>query len=177
MIAAGTVFENPRNGARMEFREWTPEAVVFDRLYKPGTGRADPHVHFDITQDWEVLSGSARAVLDGEQRELTAGESLDVPLGVPHQDVHNPGAEDALVRWRVQPANEFVESFADAFTHLFSEGKLNDQDEFPMLALFVVLRATRAQSFAANIPRPLQRIVLPIGAFIGRRRGYRARYS
>ena len=73
VIQAGETFENPRTGTRLEFREWTPERVVFDRTYPPDTGRADPHVHFDLFQSWEVLSGEAQVVVDGETREVEGG--------------------------------------------------------------------------------------------------------
>jgi mannose-6-phosphate isomerase-like protein (cupin superfamily) len=177
VIQAGETFENPRTGTHLEVRESTPDRVVFDRRYPPNTGRADPHVHFDITQTWEVLSGEARVDVDGEAREVKAGERVEIPTGVPHQDIHNPHKNDLSVRWTVAPVNEFVEAFADCYTHYLIRDELDEQDEFTALQLFPILRATRAQSWITRIPIPVQKLVIPIGAWLGRLRGYRPRYD
>jgi mannose-6-phosphate isomerase-like protein (cupin superfamily) len=177
MIQAGETYENPRTGTRLEVRDSTPERVVFDRRYPPNTGRADPHVHFDITQSWEVLSGDARVIVDGETREVKAGETVEIATRVPHQDIHNPHDNELTVRWTVAPVNEFVEAFADSYTYLLTHDKLDDQDEFRPLQLFPVLHATRAQSWITRIPIPVQKLVIPIGAWLGRLRGYRPRYD
>jgi len=177
VIEAGATFENPRTGTRLEVRDSTPQQVVFDRRYPAHTGRADAHVHFDIEQSWEVLAGRARARVEGETRELRAGDKIEIKTGVRHQDVHNPYDEEASVRWTVWPANDFVQSFADAYTHLLIHDKLNDQDEFKPLQLFPVLHATHAESWLARVPIPVQRLIIPVGAWLGRRRGYSAHYG
>jgi mannose-6-phosphate isomerase-like protein (cupin superfamily) len=177
VIQVGETFESSRSGTRLEVRESTPERVVFDRIYPPNTGRADPHVHFDLTQSWEVLSGRARAVVDGETRELKAGDVIEIAKGVPHQDIHNPYASDSKVRWTVEPVNGFVEPFADCYTHLLTHDKLTDQDEFTALQIFPILHATHAKSWLTRIPIPLQKGLIPVGAWLGRLRGYRSSYD
>ncbi|MDQ2939439.1 MAG: cupin domain-containing protein [Actinomycetota bacterium] len=177
MIQAGETFENARTGTRLEVRESTPKRVVFDRRYPPNSGRADPHVHFDITQSWEVLSGEARVVVDGETRDVKGGEVVEIATRIPHQDIHNPFEKELAVRWTVAPVNDFVEAFADSYTHLLTHDKLNAQDEFTPLQIFPILRGTRAQSWLTSIPIPLQKVVIPVGAWLGRLRGYRARYD
>jgi mannose-6-phosphate isomerase-like protein (cupin superfamily) len=177
VIQAGETFENPRTGTRLEVRESTAERVVFDRTYPPKTGHADPHVHFDIVQSWELLSGQARVVVDGETRELKAGELVEVPSGVPHQDIHNPYEADLTVRWTVSPVNDFVEAFADCYTHYLTRDKLNSQDEFKPLQLLPILHATKAQSWITQIPIWLQKPLIPVGAWTARLRGYRSRYG
>jgi mannose-6-phosphate isomerase-like protein (cupin superfamily) len=177
VIQAGESFENPSSGTRLEVRESTPERVVFDRLYPPNTGRADPHVHFDLTQMWEVLSGEARAVVDGETRELKAGDVVEITSGVPHQDIHNPHGGASTVRWTVAPVNEFVEAFAECYTHYLTRDELDDQDEFKALQIFPILRDTRAKSWVTRIPIPVQKVMIPVGAWLGRLRGYRSSYE
>jgi mannose-6-phosphate isomerase-like protein (cupin superfamily) len=177
VIQPGEAFENPRSGTRLEFRDWTPDQVVFDRRYPPDTGRADPHVHFDLIQGWEVLSGEARTVVDGETRELKAGDLVEIASGVPHQDIHNPHENELTVRWTVAPGNDFVEAFADCYTHYLTRDKLNSQDEFKPLQLFPILHATKAQSWITQIPIWLQKPLIPVGAWTARLRGYRSRYG
>jgi len=176
VIKAGETFENPRTGTRLEFREWTPERVVFDRRYPPDTGRADAHVHFDVIQSWEVLSGEAKTVVDGEAREVKAADVVEIASGVPHQDIHNPYENESTVRWTVAPGNDFVEAFADCYTHYLTRDKLNSQDEFKPLQLFPILHATKAQSWIKSIPIPIQKLLIPVGAWTARLRGYRSSY-
>jgi mannose-6-phosphate isomerase-like protein (cupin superfamily) len=177
VIEAGESFENPRTGTRLEVRESSPERVVFDRRYPPNTGRADSHVHFDLTQSWEVLSGRARAVVDGQARELSQGDLVEIAARTSHQDVHNPFDSETTVRWTVAPLNDFVEAFADCYTHYLTHDKLNGQDEFSPLQIFPILHGTKAQSWINSIPIPLQKALIPVGAQIGRLRGYRAHFD
>ena len=177
VIQAGESFENPRTGTKLEVRESTAERIVFDRTYPPDTGRSDPHLHFDLAQSWEVLEGRAKAVVDGEAREVDAGDLVEIAMGVPHQDIHNPFESELTVRWTVAPANDFVEAFADCYTHYLTRDRLNSQDEFRPLQLFPILHATRAQSWITSIPIWLQKPLIPVGAWTGRLRGYRPRYT
>lgn len=177
VIQAGEAFENPRTGTRLEVVESTPERVVFDRRYPPRTGRSDPHVHFDLIQIWEVLSGEGKVVIGGDSREASAGDLIEIARGMPHQDIHNPYGGDLVVRWTVSPVNDFVEAFADCYTHYLTRDMLSRQDEFTALQLFPILRATRAQSWITRLPIWLQRPLIPVGAWIGRLRGYRPRYE
>jgi hypothetical protein len=106
-------------------------------------------------------------------RRLQPGDRLEIAAGTRHQDPYNEAAEPLVVRWTIEPVTEFIRGFLDAYAHLLARDELNDQDEFPMLQLFVILRATRAQSYAANLPIGLQRVSLPLLAAIGQLRGYR----
>lgn len=177
MIKAGERFENPRTGTRMEFREWSPERVVIDRTYPPDTGRADPHVHYDFFQGWEVLAGRARYFVEGEEREAGSGELIEIDSGTRHQDVHNPFETELRARLTVRPVNEFIEAFADCYTHYLTRDELDDQDEFTALQIFPILHGTRAQSWITRIPIPIQRVLIPVGAGVGRLRGYRSSYE
>jgi hypothetical protein len=60
---------------------------------------------------------------------------------------------------------------------LFERGQLDEQDRFPQLQLFVILRATNARSYAAGPPLALQRAMLPLLAALGRLKGYKPRYA
>ena len=175
MVKQGDVYENPRTGTRVEIRELSPERLIFERRYPPGTGRAQAHLHLDFTQRWEVAAGAVTAAVDGEARRLEPGESMELPIGTKHQDPYNESQSEAVVRWRIEPVTAFIEAFMNTYAYLLREDRLNEQDEFPMLHLFVILSATAAQSYAANVPVGLQRATLPLLGAIGRLRGYRLR--
>ena len=161
----------------MEILELSPQRIVFERRYPPATGKADAHLHLDFTQRWEVVSGTATAVFEGEPRRLGPEESGEVRAGAKHQDPYNETEAELAVRWQIEPVTQFVEGFLNAYTYLLVRDELNDQDEFPALQLFVILSATKAQSYAANLPMALQKATLPLLGAIGRLRGYKPSYS
>jgi hypothetical protein len=161
----------------VEILELSPQRIVFVRRYPPATGKADAHLHLDFTQRWEIVSGTATAVFEGETRTLGPEESGEVRIGAKHQDPYNETEAELAVRWQIEPVTQFVEGFLNAYTYLLVRDELNDQDEFPALQLFVILSATKAQSYAANLPVALQKATLPLLGAIGRLRGYKPSYS
>jgi mannose-6-phosphate isomerase-like protein (cupin superfamily) len=177
VASQGDVYTNARTGTRVEIEEVSDQGLAFERRYPPGTGKADAHLHLDLVQSWTVVSGTATATLDGTSRRLGAGEELRIDKRIKHQDPYNESHEELRVRWQIEPVTEFIHCFMDAYSYLLTRDRLNDQDEFPDLQLFVILHATSAQSYAANLPIGLQRAALPLLALIGRLRGYRPSYS
>ena len=158
MLAKGEVFENPRTGARLEILA-TPRdggTLEVERLYKPHTGKADPHVHLDFEQSFEVVDGAMSMTLDGDEREYGPGDTVQVRRDVPHVDPWNASNADLVVRARFEPVPEFVEGYTETLGHAMREGRLNKQGEFHQLQLFLVLRELRAQSYASNLPIGLQ---------------------
>jgi hypothetical protein len=66
------------------------------------------HLHPNQAEHFEVLEGSMRAIVDGEERVFGAGETIDVPVGTPHQ----MGADEPTrMRWEVRPALRTAEFF------------------------------------------------------------------
>ena len=53
---------------------------------------AQPHVHTQQTETHEVIEGSMRLIIDGREHLLRQGESMTVPVGVPHRQLSGPGA-------------------------------------------------------------------------------------
>lgn len=66
-----------------------PETVGSDHLellegtVEPGQG-ALPHAHPDLDQVVYVLTGTARAEIDGQSREMGPGDAAFFPKGMPH---------------------------------------------------------------------------------------------
>lgn len=66
------------------------------------------HLHPRQAERFEVLEGSIRAIIDGEERVYGVGETFEVPVGTPHQ----MGAEEPTrMRWQVRPALRTAEFF------------------------------------------------------------------
>src|SRR5438045_2844532 len=55
---------------------------------------APTHFHPKQAEHFEILEGTMRARIDGQDRELRAGDTLDIEAGVPHS-MWNPGPERA----------------------------------------------------------------------------------
>jgi quercetin dioxygenase-like cupin family protein len=173
MLTKGELFENPSTGARLEIIDTPREGgtLEVERVYKPHTGKAGPHLHLDFDQWFEVMDGAMTMKLTGQKRELGPGETVHVPRTVTHVDPWNGSDADLRVRARFDPVPEFVEGFTEALGHAMREDRLNKQGEFPQLELFVILREYRARSYAANLPIAFQMALIAPLAALGRLRG------
>jgi mannose-6-phosphate isomerase-like protein (cupin superfamily) len=81
----------------------TPDALVVEATYGPGGKPPPRHYHPAQDEHFEVLEGRMTFRLGSVERELEAGEEIDIPQGVSHQ-VWNPNDEPARVTWETRPA-------------------------------------------------------------------------
>ena len=131
---------------------------------KPHTGKADAHLHLDFVERYEILDGTATIVLDGRELKAGPGETVEVPLGTPHRNPYNETDADLRLRQTVSPGSPFADAFVSSLGHGMENDRLDKQGEFRDLQLFVILRATSAQSYIAGVPIPIQKPVIAIGA-------------
>jgi mannose-6-phosphate isomerase-like protein (cupin superfamily) len=120
-----------RNGFRVKFLRITEDVLEMEASYG---GKGDlPPSHFHPRQDehFEVLDGAIRAIVDGEERRYSAGESFDVPAGTPHQMA---GDGPARVSWQVRPTLRMPEFFERAYSDNPGEDFLETfADEFRLV--------------------------------------------
>jgi mannose-6-phosphate isomerase-like protein (cupin superfamily) len=91
------------------------ELLEMEATY-PGDGSMPPmHLHPSQAEHFEILEGSMRAVIDGEERVYQSGESFEVPAATPHQMGTD---QPTRMRWEVRPAL----STAEFFERLYGEG-------------------------------------------------------
>jgi hypothetical protein len=155
-------------GTKARIVESTHERFVLERTLPAGTGRGQPHVHLDYVQSFEVTGGDGRISVDGDERGVAAGDRVELARGTAHRDPWNPAGSDMSFRMTIAPRPYFVVAYAANWTRWLQEGRLNEQDEFTVLQLFAILKATRAQSFAAGPPIWLQRPMLALLGRLGR---------
>jgi mannose-6-phosphate isomerase-like protein (cupin superfamily) len=172
MLEVGKRFESPRTGTWVKIAERSGGNLTFERGFAPETGRADPHLHEDLTQTWEALSGTGRIEIEGEEREFTQDDCVVIEPGTRHRDPWNPGGEALHARAIFEPVNHFIEAYGVAYVHHLAAGTLNDQDELPLLQILVIAKATDGRSYGAFPPVAIQKLSLPLLAAIGRLRGY-----
>jgi mannose-6-phosphate isomerase-like protein (cupin superfamily) len=176
MVSVGDRFENPDTGAILEIvrapgdREQTLEVR---RTIKPGSGKTIAHVHRDYVERFVVESGEALAKVDGRERRLGAGEELEVAIGQRHVNAYNASAEDLVMRHSFEPASDFALGYVETLGHLMRAAAVDQQGEVPVLAAFAIGHATGSRTYAAGVPDVMQRgVVFPLGAALGRLRGY-----
>jgi mannose-6-phosphate isomerase-like protein (cupin superfamily) len=119
-------YASPDSGSWIEIAERAGETMKFERSFAPNTGRADPHLHEDLTQTWEALSGEGMVEVDGVEREFRTGDRVELTPGQKHRDPWNPSRSELHVRGSFDPNNDFIEAYAAAYAHLLTEGGLND---------------------------------------------------
>ena len=51
--------------------------------------------HSQRAEHWFVVEGTAKITLDGKDITISAGESIDIPIGAAHR-VENPGDDDLI---------------------------------------------------------------------------------
>jgi mannose-6-phosphate isomerase-like protein (cupin superfamily) len=177
MLEVGKRYVSPKTGSWIEIVERAGGTMKFERSFAPGTGRADPHLHEDLTQTWDALSGEGMIEVDGVEREFRTGDRVAIPPGTHHRDPWNPSSAELHVRGTFEPINNFIEGYAEAYAHHLTHGGLDEQEEMPVLQIFVTSRATDGRSWAASPSIGIQKASLPLLAAIGRLRGYRPTYD
>lgn len=126
MPLAGDVLELKPLGIQVEFLR-TAEETDGELLEMEVTGRprgflAQRHVHPSQVERLEVLSGAMRVAMDGRQRLLRAGESIEVPAGMAHTQAPI-GEGPGTVRIQVRPAGR-TQAFLEHLATLSREGKI-----------------------------------------------------
>ncbi|MFN2617493.1 MAG: cupin domain-containing protein [Thermoleophilaceae bacterium] len=111
MAQAGQEIEG-QDGFRLRLvrtaAETDGELLEMEASY-PGSGSLPPeHLHPRQTEHFEVLEGSVRAIVDGDERRYGAGETFEVPAGTPHQMTAD---EPSRLSWEVRPALRTAEFF------------------------------------------------------------------
>jgi mannose-6-phosphate isomerase len=72
-----------------------PDHKVKRLVVHPGK-RLSYQRHSQRAEHWFIVSGTAKVTLDGEVRDVRAGESIDIPLRSAHR-IANEGHEDVVL--------------------------------------------------------------------------------
>jgi quercetin dioxygenase-like cupin family protein len=179
---AGDVIENPITGERITFLKTTQETngelLRFEYVLPPGFTIPE-HVHPHQEERHEVLSGTLRGRVGGQERDYEEGERVVGPAGVPHA-WQNPSSEEEL-RFvsELRPPLVF-ETLMETYCGLARDGKTTKQG-MPKnpLQLAVLVDETRGMFYSSRVPVAVQEAFLELFgvlASVGRLLGYRARY-
>jgi quercetin dioxygenase-like cupin family protein len=149
-----------------------PEALEVEATYS-AAGKPPPHLHPAQDERFEVLEGALTVRVAGEERELAAGERLEIPRGTAHQ-MWNAADAPARVRWQTSPAGR-TEQWFRAIDALHREGRVARNGMPGPLAFGVLLDEYRDVFRLAVGPDALVRPLVRGLAAGGRLRGHSAR--
>jgi quercetin dioxygenase-like cupin family protein len=154
----------------LTIRESTPEVLEVEVDYGPGGKPPPAHYHPSHDEHFEVLEGAVQARLDGADRILGEGDTLDIPAGTSHQ-MWNPGGHIARAIWRSTPRGRTEEWF-EAIDALHHHGRVG-RNGMPSPIAFAALLARYDDVIRLSAkPEPLVRAGLGLLAPLGRLRGY-----
>jgi len=179
---AGDVIENPVTGERITFLKTTQETngelLRFEWVLPPGFTIPE-HFHPHQEERHEVLSGTLRGRVGGQERDYAAGERVIGPAGVPHA-WRNPSSEEEL-RFvsELRPPLVF-ETIMETSFGLARDGKTTKQG-IPKnpLQVAVLVDEMRGMFYSSRAPVAVQEAFLTLFAVVasvGRLLGYKARY-
>ena len=146
-----------------------PEALEVEALYGPGGDPPPRHLHPSQSEHFEVLAGSLTTRVNGAERVLEAGDTIEIPAGSVHQ-MWNPGSVPARVLWRTSPGGRTLEWF-EQLDALQREGHVLKNGMPSPLAMSVLLTEYR-DVFRLGGPDPVLRAAFAMLAQVGKLRGY-----
>ena len=150
-------------------REHSAEALVVEGRWGAEGSAPPPHFHPGQDERFEVLEGELTAVVDGAERRLGPGDTLEVPRGAVHK-MWNSGGGVTRAAWRTAPAGRTLEWFEalDGLGRRHPPGRTGIPSPTRMAALLSeyddVIRLSAG-------PRALVAPVLAGLAAVGRRQG------
>ena len=113
--------ENTRTGERITFVASDADALVMISRWTRAGHRAAEHIHPGMEERFEVLSGSAAFLVDGQRCDAHEGDVVTVPAGVRHL-AWNPGDAEVRLRIEMRPPLRWEE-----FTRRLFAGERPDQ--------------------------------------------------
>ena len=156
-------------GETLDVLERTPEALVLEATYAPGGSAPPAHYHPAQDEHFEVQTGTLRVEVSGVERDLEAGDPLDIPRGTSHR-MWNPHAQLARTRWDTLPAGR-TEDWLSPLAALQGTAHV-DASGTPKVLPFAALAGEFDDTFRlAAGPAPAARIAVAALARVARATG------
>ena len=150
-------------GSRMTFVRRTEDALELTSTVAPGAG-PPMHVHHLQEESVTVREGRLAYTVKGEQERLAGpGETVTFPAGVEHT-FRNAGDADLVVDGFVSPPLNFEWFLSRVYESTAAAG-----GDRPRAFDSAYLMRRYASEFAiTDIPAPVQRLVFPVVATVGK---------
>ena len=150
-------------------RGHSPDLLEVEGSWDAHGSAPPPHFHPDQDERFEVLEGELTAVVDGKERVLRPGETLEVPRGAVHK-MWNSSDGATRATWQTRPAGRTLEWWRalDGLGRRHPPGRAGLSSPTRLAAL---LNEYADVIRLASGPKPLVDAVLTGLAAIGRRQG------
>jgi quercetin dioxygenase-like cupin family protein len=169
MAEAGTTYKlTPSESVTV--RKHDDDVLEVEGNYGPKGKPPPAHYHPDQDEHFEVVEGSLRTKVDGEEKLLEEGDTLDIPRGTPHQ-MWNDADDPARVKWETRPAGRTEEWFR-SINALYEDGTVDEDERASPLAFGVLLKEYDDVFRLSMGPEPVTKPLVGLLAFLGRLRGY-----
>jgi len=165
-----TLTLTPKESVRIRRSE--PELIEAEVTYGPGGEPPPAHLHPSQDECFEVLAGTVRLRIDGEEHTYGLGDAFEIPRGAAHQ-MWNPSDEPARAIWQTKPRGR-TEHWFQALDRLQRSGRVDKNGMPGPLAMGVLLTHYRDVFRLAARPQAGVRAALTALGALGRLRGYRA---
>ncbi|MEP7287797.1 MAG: hypothetical protein ABI947_18740 [Chloroflexota bacterium] len=181
MAKAGEVIENPVSGERIVFRQVAEDNngafVEFDQYLAKGGGYTAEHIHLVTEERYEVISGIATYSIESVAKTAKVGEVVDIKPGTIHVNPWNNNTEE-LHLLRTDTPEGGLEIFYETQYGLARDGKALKSGDMNLLQTIVIGNAIKSETYfyPKTLPIFLQKLLVPVLAFIGRLLGYKPRY-
>ena len=166
---------NIRLTFRRTERDTAGAFLEMEAVYRAGSLRPPAHFHPAQEELFEIVEGSLRFNVGGEERTVKAGERLVIPARTVHQAWNDSAGETRAV-WTVRPALRTQRMFETLYG-LAMDGKTNAAGTPNLLQTVMVAREYRNEFVVATPPVFVQNCVFGILAPIASLLGYRAHYD
>jgi len=172
-MSAPLILENRHTGERLEISRILDGGEECFRLKGSlPPKRQGPPLHMHLAEDEEgtVLRGVLSVLVGGRRLEVAAGETAELPRGVPHR-WWNDGDEILEFDGVARPAVD-LDRYLQAVFEVMNAGPADRPPLFYMAHVALRHRHTQA---ALLMPRPIQgllfRLTVALGTLLGRYRG------
>jgi len=180
LIALGTEIDSPQTGERLIIRSTAEssngELFQAELLAQPGSYVVRSHLHPSQEERFVVLEGTYGYKIGDRTGIGRPGDTIVCPVGVAHSQ-WNAGPGLMRIYYEHRPALESAELFFETYFGLSRDGKLLPSGDMRLLQAAVLLTAVADFIRITSPPIPVQDLGFPLLAALGRRRGYRARYT
>jgi len=175
MPTQGQIITDRFTGNTIEFLETSKDTKgkrVTLKIMQKSKGRmVDDHMHVLQVETFKVLSGTMSYFLDGEKKNLKAGEEITLPRNIPHNH-YNTSDQPVVYIQTITPGLD-IDYFIENVGGLINDGKVKN-GKLPFLQGMVTLKYLDSPTYLANIPIPLQHGLSSILAPLARAMGFLA---
>jgi quercetin dioxygenase-like cupin family protein len=176
MTRTGDTIENPVTGQRLTFLETGAdsrgESFRAEGAFPAGGFAGVEHIHPHQDEHFEVLAGQAAFSVEGVERVLGAGQTIEVPAGTRHT-FGNAGDDEMRVVFEFRPAPTSTQRFYELYFGFAQEGRVNSKALPDLLDIALIWPLVSHHAVLAKPPGWVQnalfRTLFPIARALGRR--------